>query len=305
MSVSQILNSNGKIPSSLIEGGGSGPSSIPPLVSVLSIGNDASYNPIYNVSSLSLGNLSIGGSLTLETKQGNNFGPNSQFELNLISSQSGGLGDIACSGLGSERILTRNLFLPSPSGNTTNTISTLENSTLNFNSSNFSNIGSVSCVSLNVQSVESIGGSIRIDGPLILDVDGPQTNAIRCICVSNTYDLGIYQNFAPFNNLGGLQCSNLTASTISPNCNGIILKSGQLNSSSSLFVNVPNIQSTSNIIFNLSSASSSSLSSGIDLLGVESINTSTLPFGFSYYVGSSGSGLSITPGQIFNYIVYN
>jgi hypothetical protein len=41
MSVSQILNSNGKIPSSLVDGGGSGPATIPPLVSVLTVGADA------------------------------------------------------------------------------------------------------------------------------------------------------------------------------------------------------------------------------------------------------------------------
>jgi hypothetical protein len=41
MSVSQILNSNGKIPSSLVDGGGSGPATIPPLVSVLTVGPDA------------------------------------------------------------------------------------------------------------------------------------------------------------------------------------------------------------------------------------------------------------------------
>jgi hypothetical protein len=307
MSVSSILNSNGKIPSSFIEGITPGPSSIPPIVSVLDIGNDASYNSIVNVSSLSTGNLSpsVGGNLNLYTVKGNSFGGLSNLELNFISSLNGGLGDLGASNISSERFMSRNIYIPSPSGNSQVYLSSLDTSTLNLNNSNMSNVGSIQCGNLSVQSLESIGGSVRVDGPLILDVDGPQSNACRLICISNTYDLGAYINIPPFNNLTGIQCSNLTASTISPNCKGIILQSGELNDSSPLYVNVPNIQSTSKIIFSLKSASSVSLGSGIDYLGLESINTSSIPYGFSFYVDSSGSGLSITGGQVFNYIVYN
>jgi hypothetical protein len=97
MSVSQILNSNGKIPSSLVDGGGSGPATIPPLVSVLTVGNSAGNLSMDNIGFLQL---SDGGStpeiVQLESKfQGEISIPNPTVKipyLELTDSLSGNVG---------------------------------------------------------------------------------------------------------------------------------------------------------------------------------------------------------------------